>query len=496
MHRDVLVWGDELESLLAAISAAQAGASVAVCRTAPPGKWLGGLSTRGGLAYMDLTWDMFSPLFQQFIQACGVKRVSLDPHTADQVLRQWLTTHQIPVFTVDQLPTFGDQQFSQPLADGSSLTASIGIDATPDADVAVHLGEPWLNGLHGLLDGLPGQSPLDKTRPAPQHIGVSPVFRLTGVDRHALMAFEADCRRAMTMGTLALALPWHPEAERATLLTRPCYSPDELDYVDILNPVLGIAFHQWWQGDVATYPHTRVWIDGGNVARLPDGSLSFNGMVTPAPDLPTLLHWSQQPVIPAFLTEAMAAFERFLQQAGGLTQARVVPPQQLYVRQTRHVLTRQVATAASLLAGGLPDATLGPYSYWLDTRGINLRQYVPGMPHFVKPQFNTHLHYTLCQRNRQLAVLGRAAGYGPLAQGTCRIVQHNAWLAEALGPAAALAALTQLPLAGDTSIADNHGAEQPTKHAVTHAGALALLQQEMDLINQAQKQALNSTARS
>ena len=474
MPADVIVWGDEIESLLAAVAAAQAGARVAVCRTAAPGSWLGGLSTRGGLAYMDLTWGMFPPLFEQFIQACGVKRVCLDPHTADSVLSEWLKAHNIPVYTVDALPGFVNGYFCQTLPDGQTVKAPIGIDATPDADIAIHLGEPWLNGLHGLLDGFSHQ-------PAPHHIGVSPVFRITGVDRHDLMAFEAQCRYAMTMGTLALALPWHPEAERAALLTRPCYSPDALDYIDILNPILGIAFHQWWQGDVATYPHTRVWIDGGNVARLPDGSLSFNGMVTPAPDLPTLLHWSQQPIMPAFLAEAMAAFERFLREAAGFSQARVIPPQQLYVRQTRHIITRQVASAASLLAGGLPDATLGPYSYWLDTRGINLRQYLPGLPHFAKPQFNTHLDYTLCRRNRQLAVLGRAAGFGPLAQGTCRIVQHNAWLAEGLGPLAAQAALARQPF---ESLATSPR-RVPDIAPVTNPVAQQLLHREITLVEAA-----------
>jgi hypothetical protein len=435
-HADLLVLGDEVETLLSAISAAAQGVRVAVCRQAHPDSWLGGLSTRGGLAYMDLTWGMFSPWFERFISACGVKRVCLDPATADRVLRQWITDHDIPLLhgPTDAVVNTSDAhgRFRVHTSDGDTWTAPLAVDGTPDADVAHALGEPWLNGLHGLLDG---HNPA--LTDIPQHLGISPVFRVTGVSRDDFMAFEAQCRAHMTMDHLAKALPWHTEAERGALLTRPCYSPPDLDYIDMLNPIMGIAFHQWWQGDVSTYPLSRVWIDGGNIACLPDGSMSFNGMVADAPNLDTLLYWSRHAIMPAYLLEAMQAFEQYLQQVAGLTHARVIPPAQLYIRQTVHVLTRQVAMATDLLHGGLPKAAVGPTSYWLDTRGINLRQYVPGHTHYAKATFHTHTDYGLCRQNPYLAVVGRSAGYGPLAQGTCRIVQHAAWLGEAIGAQAA-----------------------------------------------------------
>jgi hypothetical protein len=451
-HRvDVLVIGDELEGLLTALATAHAGARVAVVRQATPGSWLGGLSTRGGLAYMDLTWDTMSDRFAQFIATCGVKRVALCPHTAHQALQTALAQAHI---TVTHAPSYGvtantgapaHRRFGVMDDAGQTWQAPVLLDATPDADVARHLGEPWRNGLNGWLNAVaPGAA---QTGTVPQHLGVSPVFTITGVTPTDLMTFEAECRRQLAdEALLAQALPWHTPQELTELIDRPCYAPPHLDYVDILNPIIGIAFHRWWQGSVASYPHAEVWIDGGNVAVLPNGTLSFNGMVTHAPDLGTLLQWSGQPVIPAFLQRAMQAFEQFLQQQGGLRQAQVHAPQQLYVRQSVHIDTLATATAADLLAGGAPHATTGPYSYWLDTRGINLRAWQPQFMHFGKPQFNTSLGYAMCQRNPWLAVLGRAGGYGPLAQGTCRIVQHNALLGEALAPVLAKAACNGLTL--------------------------------------------------
>jgi hypothetical protein len=457
---DVLVAGDELEGLLTAIAVAQVGARVAVLRQPGPadgpGSWLGGLSTRGGLAYMDLTWDAMSDGFRAFLTACGVKRVSLCPVTANRVLQDWLAQHHIPVINTPYYSVLADvatsahRRFMVMDDDGHTWHAPLLLDATPDADVARALGEPWRNGLNELLDGL---KPLYTREPCPpNYLGISPVFRITGVTPDQLMAFEADCRRRLAdEAVLAHALPWLTEAEHTDLINRPCFMADvenEQDYIDMLNPIIGVAFHAWWQGQASTYPNASVWIDGGNIALLPDGSLSFNGMVTHAPHtLQGVLHWSQHPVIPRLLQQAMQAFEQFLQQVGHLKQARVHPPYQLYVRQSVHINTLACATATDLLAGGASHATVGPYSYWLDTRGVNLRNWVPGFTHFAKPRFATSLGYTLCQRNPWLAVLGRSAGYGPLAQGTCRIVQHNAMLGEALAPVLALAAKEGITLA-------------------------------------------------
>jgi hypothetical protein len=65
-----------------------------------------------------------------------------------------------------------------------------------------------------------------------------------------------------------------------------------------------------------------------------------------------------------------------------------------------------------------------------------------------KPVFNVGLDVALplVPRLRNIAFIGRSAGYSPIGQGTGRIVQHNAMLGEGIGIAAALAVLANTTL--------------------------------------------------
>jgi hypothetical protein len=101
-----------------------------------------------------------------------------------------------------------------------------------------------------------------------------------------------------------------------------------------------------------------------------------------------------------------------------------------------------------MLKGGVPEKdAIGTFSYWLDCRGIELRQFYPGC-HFPKPIFNVGLDVALFDQPElhNFGVMGRSAGYSPLGQGAGRIVQHNAMLGEALGIAAAIAVKNQVSL--------------------------------------------------
>jgi hypothetical protein len=465
--RILLVYGDEVESVLTSVSAGRLVQQLALpilvvllrpCRPAVSALWsqstdlwLGGLSTLGGLSYMDITPGCFSPLFSEFLDRANVVRVALNPDMADAALRNMLdesgvslvqvhqhNTHYLPKVQLN--PTTG-QISGVCLPTGEIIKVDILIDASPDADLARQTGITFTTGLGQLLCHGDKQ-----VGPANAFLGVSPVFRIMGVDRHQLMAFEATCRQHPLMPQwLAQASPERSEEERLQLLMRPCYSPNDMDYVDILNPILGVAYHMWKQGYKGTadsYQTATVWIDGGNVSRLEDGSLGFNGMVTRFDNLDTLLSYSHGALpIPAFLQEEMRHFEQFLQQAGGFCSAYIVPPLQLYVRQTVNLQACKTMTANSMLQGGVvPDQAIGSFSYWLDLRGVTLGQYY-NQANLPKPMANIGLEVALAPHNKpnNLAFLGRSAGYSPLAQGAGRIVQHNSLLGEAVGLAATLA---------------------------------------------------------
>jgi hypothetical protein len=430
----VLVIGDELESVIAAIASAMQGLPVTLLRQSTG--LLGGLSSRGGLAYMDLTPEYLSPLFAQIIEEAGLKRVALHGPSLHRVLTAWLEKTNVQVVSAIE----GGLQGLKPLWQGQQLMgahnathqwpAAFVIDATPDATFARACGVPYRLGLGGLF----GQSDTVQT------LGVSPVFGIEGLSPQALVQAEERLRQnPQAPALLAQCFPWLSPAQRQELLERPCIAPPELDYVDILNPTLGAFYHQWRYGDNGpSYDRAPFWIDGGNVACLSDGTLSFNGLVgrinSPAHQL--ALSEADAPLPPPFLEE-LAAVEAFFQEVTHRPQLKVLPPQQLYIRHTLNVQAAQPCTGLSVLGGGVPAAeALGTFSYWLDFRGIPWWEAYPELHPLPKPHFHWNLqahlpHSTLGLPN--LAFVGRSSGFSPLAQGTCRIVQYNAAVAEALG---------------------------------------------------------------
>jgi hypothetical protein len=460
---DVIVAGDEIESIITAVSAAKAGASVLLLRHS--NGILGGLSTRGGLSYMDITPAYCSGLFQYFLQQAGVVRVALNPDCAHAVLTQMLNESgvdclsgvQWETLSIESSPLKHNQsQHSQLLQHnrGYQLSfkagdrsfnriATVILDATPDATLARAIHIPHLEGLGGLFG---------KNIP---FLGVTPVFRITGVTVEALQAFEASIRNSPDMPTLLeQALPYHPDSLRAEYINRPTYAPANQDYLDILNPAIGIHYHQWRHQTAASYPEAMIAIDGGNIARLADGSLGFNGMVAQAHGLhltlENLIHLSQGGATPNVLLLEMQAFETYLRTVAGFENARIVPPDELYVRQTVTLLAASNMTALDILRGGVfPTEAIGSFSYWLDLRGVNLLRSLNGNV-LPKPHVNLGLKVCLPAHYHTVPNFGfvsRSAGYSPLAQGFGRIVQHNAILGEALGIAAALAIRTPCSLA-------------------------------------------------
>lgn len=442
---DVLVVGDEVESILTAVSAARAGARVMLARRSRSRP--GGLSVRGGLSYMDITPEYIAGLFGEFLRRAGVVRIALNPERAEAVLCDMLAEADIQVFSGVETALsldgdgFPDVAWLRGANEEFRLVAKVVIDATPDADLARALGVPFITGLGGLLGS------------EDNFLGVSPVFRIMGASVAALRSFEADLRsRPDLPERLEKALPLHPPALRAEYRDRPTYAPDDMDYLDILNPVIGIDYHCWRHGSPDGYAGAGIAIDGANISRLSDGSLGFNGMVATAAaldaGLPELIAMSRDGAIPPLLLEEMRRFEQYLREVAGFSEAVVIPPESLYVRQTVTMLAKANMTARRAIAGGvLPERSVGCFSYWLDLRGVSLWKCFPGIS-LPKPVFNIGLDVALPAGSRlqNFAFVGRSAGYSPIGQGAGRIVQHNALLGEGLGVAAAMAAQENIPL--------------------------------------------------
>lgn len=450
---DVLIVGDEVESVLTAVSAARAGIKVALARRSLSA--FGGLSVRGGLSYMDITPEFVTGLFAEFLKRTGLIRVALNPDRAHVVLSEMLSESEVEVFsgveTEIELNADGFPQRARLQNISTQETyehfPKIVIDATPDADIARYLGLPYIIGLGGVLGD-------DQN-----FLGVSPVFQITGVSVSEFRTFEEKLRQQPDLPEiLAKALPYHPEKLRAEYVTRPTFAPDDMDYLDILNPVIGIDYHIWRYGNAESYAHADIAIDGGNVSRLADGSLGFNGLVAKADaldlDFEDLITMSQGGPVPEELLEEMRYFERYLRERAGFSQAQVIPPEEMYVRQTLTLLSKENMTARKTIEGGVKlEKAIGTFSYWLDLRGAQLWKRFPGED-LPKPVFNVGLDVALplVPNIQNFGFIGRSAGYSPIGQGTGRIVQHNSLLGEGLGVAAALAVLSNATL---SDIAEN-----------------------------------------
>jgi hypothetical protein len=435
MRANIVVIGDEVESILTAVSAARQGAQVILVRSSQGP--LGGLSVRGGLSYMDITPDFVCGIFAEFLARAGVIRVALNPDTADRVLREMLSESGITVYSGCQIRARAPQNLTITTRDGQAheCRTKILIDSTPDADIARQLGVPYIIGLGGLLGA------------ERNFLGVSPVFRITGVSVEALQEFEVSLRMDPALPEcLKQALPYHPETLRAEYLTRPTFAPPDMDYLDILNPVIGIDYHIWRHGFAATYPEAAIAIDGGNISRLADGSLGFNGMVATAQglglDFESLLALSQGDATPNVLLQELTFFQQYLRERTNLKNASVIAPQSVYVRQTLTLISHRNLSAKRMLAGGAsPEESLGAFSYWLDLRGIPFWRAFPDELEVPKPVFNIDpgVAYSDLLGLDNFAFVSRSAGYSPIGQGAGRIVQHNALLGEGIGVAAALA---------------------------------------------------------
>jgi hypothetical protein len=461
MNASVIIVGDELEACVTACVLGWHGVKVMLLRRSTG--LLGGLSTRGGLSYMDLTPEFIPPMMQVILNEAGLKRVALHAETADAVLKKRLADANVSVVsgvgTLSPLleervrerggfsePSLTSTPHPSPPLKGEGVisgiqdahtqhvyTADFYIDATPDATLARQAGVPSMLGLGGVFGD----------DDAVTALGVSPVFRVAGLDYRSLQIAEEGLRhRADMPDLLATHMPWLSEVERHALIERPTYAPEASDYLDILNNVIGVAYHHWRYGDARpsiAYESAPFWVDGFNIARLNDGTLGFNGLITRMP-LAEQVKASEEGLAPtALILAEMLAFVDFLKEITQVNDLQLVPPEELYIRQSFLLEAVENLSGRDLFLGGVDESeSVGTFSYWLDFRGVHPWKAYPDLHPLPKPVFNVGLKPHFPKRIHNLAFVGRSSGFSPLSQGACRIVQYGCLVGEALAHALAL----------------------------------------------------------
>ncbi|MBU6427482.1 MAG: FAD-dependent oxidoreductase [Cyanobacteria bacterium REEB65] len=427
---DLLVVGHETEGVLAAVAAARAGARVGL--VAPPGRWLGGLLTEGGLAYVDRDSRHLVPpgpssqdgIFGSFLARAGVQLVALDPAAGVRVLAEMLAEGQIPVLRGrwSAARTAGDRLCAIKVGP-EVVTARNFVDATADGDLLEALGERFVNGFDEF-----GRD---------RRLAVSPLPRVRGVTAQQIFGAAQDlaCDPDLAM-----------RKERVFGARRFLELEQGVDYLLIGPPHLALAFARWRERE-GLVPPLPFEADGFNVAILGPADTVWNGLLYSSTDPAQLLDWSRCGADDRLIGE-VRLFERWLREDLGWTDAEVSLPapegpfaraadgavgyRGVYVRQTRHLLGTRLRFSLSHIVANAPVRSVGTFCYYPDFRGFGVTPTTGPLVARVALDAGLPLAW------RNVAIASRAAGYTPQAHSLCRLIQYNVTLAAALGVASAL----------------------------------------------------------
>ena len=406
---DVIVVGSEPEGVTAAVAAAQEGArTLLVSEDAR----VGGLFVLGQLNSLDLRTQ--PALYQQGLFLDWWDRVgggsAFDVLAAEEAFVEMLSeagvalrleTEAAPV--LETRPSeVGDAPSTYVVGievAGTTLRADQVIDATADADLAAAAGAPFSFGFSSLgLD---------------ERMADTLVFRIDGVDWPAL---------------------------RGGIRARGS------SYAVVNNDVAWGHFG----GYPAAYEAQELGLRlrGLNLGRQADGSVLVNA----------LLVYDVDPFNEASVAEGYARAEReaprvinYLKDElpgfgeatfGGVADA-------LYIRESRHLQARCTLTVDDVLGNVVTDEDVVAGGYPLDVQTLTPSDngYIYGTPEV----YGARLCVAVPQSVHNLWVVGKAAGYDPLAASSARVVPFGMALGEAVGVAAARAAQEDLTPAAFTS---------------------------------------------
>jgi hypothetical protein len=404
---DVIVIGSEPEAVSAAVAAAEAGARTLMIT---PDQRVGGLFVLGELSMLDLRTQPFN--FQQGL-----------------FQRWWLRVGRGTGFDVPQAERAFDQ-----------LLDEAGVAVLRDAEVA-----PLLNG-SGAVIGARSQ-------------GIA--FRAGQViDGSADMDFAAAAGAGYDVGFSTLGV----EGRMADTLV---FRIDGLDWERLRTEIaqLGRSYatiddHVAW-GHFGGVPAAYAPADPGlrlrglNLGRQRDGTVLVNA----------LLIYGLDPFDPASLAEGRA---RAVHEAERIVAylAATIPAfdgaryggaaERLYVRESRHLRALCTLTIDDVLDNRVTDLDVAAGGYPLDVQSLGPDDsgFVFGRPDI----YGVRLCSAVPTGVSGLWVVGRSAGYDPLAASSARVVPFGMAFAEGVGVAAAVAAESGLEpseiAADDRQIAD------------------------------------------
>ncbi len=444
---DVIVYGDELPGVCAAIWAKKALGSdskVVLVRPNASDALLGGLLTRGGLAYLDFDktprWydQPYSQCFIEFLDKAEVVASCVHPVRGDRAIREMLA--EAGVLLLSNAPlrpvvTEGRIEYAQVLGYNSRLKADSFIDATQNAELAVAAGMPYYRGYES-------QSP----ELATSTLATSIVPIVKGLTIEELRSIEAKIHNDFPL-TEQIVDSIYAEEDPQTAgfwlsgFLQPLYQSYEDGYY-FKSIAIGAAYHL---DRGQPFSLEGFFWDKANVCELDDEMLSWNGFLFKY-DVDSVMDIEEKGYqLTPEMVEEMAHVEEWLQRHTDNPNVESIFPPEVYVRHS--ISVRDVVDPLSgqeILDGGtLPEQSIGTFSYDFDFRGGVDGLSIPIPP---LPQYNFGIEHGLAKNIDNLAVTGRSAGYEGIAVSVGRINTVNVYHGQALGVAAALAKNTGVSL--------------------------------------------------
>ncbi|NEP58247.1 MAG: FAD-dependent oxidoreductase [Symploca sp. SIO2G7] len=449
---DVLVYGDELPGICAAIWAKRTlgdYGKVALVRSNAADEQLGGLLTRGGLAYLDFdkTYWYYQPAaqcFRNFLAKANVVEACIEANSADQALKEMLAEAGVRVISDSLLTPYVDNQEIQYVDVRESkirFKANSYIDATQDAQLAREAGLSYYQGYESQNPELHNAT-----------LSVSIIPLITGLTINELRSVEQKIiYDAELMAKIATSIKEQQAPALANFWLKDFYSPMYQAYLDGYfnrSIALGGAYH-------LDYNHPfsldGFLFDKSNICVLPEDSLSLNGLLFkyPVTQLRQIEANGFKPT-QAMITE-MANFEAWLQKISGKDNIQVIIPPEIYIRHTLSIKdVINPLTGKEIIQGGtLPENSIGSFSYEFDLRGgvKGLSGKVPSLP-----VFNFGIEHTLASKVNNLAIVSRSSGYVGMAVSVGRIQTVNVYQGQGVGVAAGIATQSDTPLNTITSL--------------------------------------------
>jgi hypothetical protein len=388
LHADVLVLGSEPEGIIAAVAAAQEGARTLLVT---PHERLGGLFVTGQMNALDLRTRprlLQRGLFEAWWWRVG-RGSAFDVRRAEEAFEAMLLAAGVEVVrNAGKMAAALEGERAIGVRFGErTLYARQLIDATPEADIAAAAGAPYTVGFASL--GVNAR------------MADTLVFRIDGVDWPRLTREVKGRGRG---------------------------------YAEINS-------HAAW-GDFGGYPARYETVEEGirlrglNLGRQEDGSVLVNALLIygvdpfdPASRAEGKARAAREaPRIVAYLRSGVPGFEEAL--SGGVAET-------LYIRESRHLEALCTLSADDVLDNVVTELDVAAGGYPLDVQTLtpNDHGYVFGLPEV----YGVRLCVAVPKGVDNLWVVGKAAGYDPLAASSARVVPMGMALGEAVGVAAARA---------------------------------------------------------